>query len=102
MNPYAFRRYIIAGIFILTCIIYLSRLFYLQIINVSYKNSADNNSRRFVTQYPARGIIYDRNGKQLVYNEAAYDVMITPIQLKPFDTAVICNILQISPQFVKT
>ncbi len=102
MNPYAFRRYIIIGIFILTFLIYISRLFYLQIINVSYKNSAENNSRRFVTQYPARGIIYDRNGKQMVNNEAAYDVMITPNQLKPFDTVTICNILQITPQFVKS
>ncbi len=100
MNPYAFRRYIIAGIFILTFLIYISRLFYLQIINVSFKNSAENNSRRFVTQFPARGIIYDRNGKQMVYNQAAYDVMITPNQLQPFDTTQLCNILQITPEFV--
>ncbi len=102
MNPYAFRRYIISGIIILTFLIYLSRLFYLQIINVSFKNSADNNSRRFITQYPARGIIYDRNGKQMVYNQAAYDVMITPIQLQPFDTVQLCNILQITPQYVRS
>ncbi len=101
MNQYAFRKYIIAGIFILTFVIFISRLFYLQIINSSFKNSAENNSRRYVTQYPARGIIYDRNGKQMVYNQAAYDVMITPNQLQPFDTVQLCNILQITPQYVK-
>ena len=101
MNPYAFRKYIIAGIFILTFVVFVARLFYLQIINSSFKNSAENNSRRYVTQYPARGIIYDRNGKQMVYNQAAYDVMITPNQLQPFDTVLLCNMLQITPQFVK-
>jgi penicillin-binding protein 2 len=101
MNPYAFRRYIIGAIFGLIILVYISRLFYLQIINVSYKYSSDNNSRRYVTQYPARGIVYDRKGKMIVYNEAAYDLMVTPIQLKPFDTVEFANILQVSPKFVK-
>jgi penicillin-binding protein 2 len=101
MNPYSFRRYIIISIFGATILVYLLRLFYIQIVDSSYKNSAENNSRRYVTQYPARGIIYDRNGKMIVYNEAAYDLMVTPSELKPFDTADFCRILNITPEFVR-
>lgn len=95
MNPYAFRRYIIAAIFILTALLYILRLFYLQIIDRSYERSAENNSRRFVTQYPARGLIYDRNGKLVVYNEAAYDLMITPVELRSFDTTEFAKIVDL-------
>ncbi|MDP4209532.1 MAG: penicillin-binding protein 2 [Bacteroidota bacterium] len=101
MNPYASRRYIISAIFIATVLIYLLRLAYIQIIDLSYKYSAENNSRRYVTQYPARGVIYDRNGKMIAYNEAAYDIMVTPIQLKPFDTTEFCNLLNITPKYVR-
>lgn len=68
---------------------------FLQIISTEYKNSADNNSQRHETIYPARGLIYDRNGKLLVYNEAAYDLKIIPRQMQTFDTLELCNILDI-------
>lgn len=101
MNSFTFRKYIISAIFIIVFLIYIGRLFYLQIVDASYKYSAENNSRRYVTQYPARGLIYDRNGKQVVYNEAAYDVMVTPIQLQPFDTVEFSALLQVSPDYVR-
>jgi penicillin-binding protein 2 len=101
MNPFAFRRYIIAAIISLIALVYIIRLFYIQIINVSYKVSSDNNSQRYETQYPARGVIYDRKGELMVYNEAAYDLMVTPIQTKSFDTLELCRILNITPEYVK-
>lgn len=101
MNPYAFRRYIIAAIFALTLLVYLLRLFYLQIIDRSFERSAENNSRRFVTQYPARGLMYDRNGKLMVYNEPAYDLMITPVELKTFDTLEFAGIIELPVETVR-
>lgn len=101
MNPYAFRRYIIAAIFLLTVLLYIFRLFYLQIIDRSFERSAENNSRRFVTQYPARGLVYDRKGKLVVYNEAAYDLMITPVELKTFDTLEFAKILDLPLEIVR-
>ena len=101
MNPYAFRRYIIAAIFALTLLVYLFRLFYLQIIDRSFERSAENNSRRFVTQYPARGLMYDRNGKLMVYNEPAYDLMITPVELKTFDTLEFASIVEMPLETVR-
>jgi len=94
-NPYAERKYIIIGIFLFVGILYVGKLFYLQIINKSYTLSAQNNVLRLVTQYPARGLIYDRNGELMVYNEAAYDLMLIPRQMKEFDTLALCALLDI-------
>ena len=97
MNTFAGRKYIVAGIIILVGLIFVIRLFSLQVLDSSYKFSADSNSRRTKILYPARGLIYDRNGEILVYNEAAYDLMVNPLQLRSFDTLDFCEILNITP-----
>ncbi len=96
MNPYAGRKYLIGGIILLVGIIYVVRLFFIQVVESSYKSTAESNARRMEIQYPARGLIYDRNGEILVYNEAAYDLMITPSLLQEFDTLDFCRILAIN------
>ncbi len=101
MNPFQQRKLIIGGIFVLVFFIYIIRLFYLQVIDQSYKLSASNNVLRYITQYPARGLMYDRDGKLLVYNQAAYDLMVIPNQLKPFDTVLFCTLLNISIEQVR-
>jgi len=93
---YSNRKYVIAGLFLLISLIYIIRLFSLQVVNKSYRLSASSNVSRSVTQYPARGLIYDRNGELLVSNEAVYDLMVVPNQLQEFDTANFCAILNIS------
>jgi len=95
MNSFFERRYIIAGIFITIFIILLARLFYIQIIDDRYTQYANNNVRRQNILYPARGPILDRNGKVLVQNKPFYDIMVTPKQVKPFDTAEFCKLLGI-------
>lgn len=87
------RRLIITAIFIGVGVIFLLRLFYLQVINTSYTVSAQNNVLRYNTEYAARGVLYDRNGKLLVYNKPVYDLMITPKQVKMTDTAEFCSLL---------
>lgn len=94
-SAYSSRKFIIIGIFVITGIIYLSRLFYLQVIDDTYALSADINVLRNVTQYPARGLVYDRHGKLMVYNEAAYDLMVTPGQVKEFDTLELSTLIGI-------
>jgi len=97
------RKLLVMGIFIAVGAVYLIRLFSLQVIDKHYKQLADNNALRFVTQYPARGKVYDRNGKLLVFNEAVYDLMVIPKQamvkmrdtVNPFDTAMFCYLLDI-------
>lgn len=100
-NPYTHRKYVIISIILAIVFVYISRLFYMQIIDDSYKYSAQNNSQRRITKYPARGVIFDRYGKILVYNEPAYDLMVIPQQTKEFDTTDLCNILEIDHQILR-
>ena len=76
--------------------ILLSRLFYIQVIDDSYFLSANNNVLRKINIYPARGIIYDRNGHILVQNEPVYDLMVIPKQTKDIDTLNFCKLIGIS------
>jgi penicillin-binding protein 2 len=89
------RQYVIIGVFLLAGIIFIFRLFYIQVIDKSYSLSANNNVLRYVTQYPGRGLIYDRKGRLLVYNEAVYDLMVTPNQVKNIDTMELCRLIGI-------
>lgn len=95
MDKYEIRKFIIGAIIVMVAFIYASRLFYIQVIDRSYILSAENNSRRYVVKYPARGLIYDRNGKLIVYNEAAYDLMVIPGQVSEFDTTKLADLLGI-------
>ena len=103
-NSLSSRKLLIMGIFIAVGIVYIVKLFSLQVVDKHYKQLADNNALRFVTQYPARGKVFDRNGQLLVFNEAVYDLMVVPRQviqavrkdtLNPFDTATFCRLLEI-------
>lgn len=89
------RKNVILAIFLFVGVLFAIRLFMLQVLSNEYKLSAENNVLRYITEYPARGLIYDRNGELLVYNEAAYDLMVVPGQLKSFDTLELCELLNL-------
>ncbi|MBQ7532157.1 MAG: penicillin-binding protein 2 [Bacteroidales bacterium] len=93
---YSQRKYVIGSIFILVSVILLIKLFIIQIVDDSYKRSSDNTTLRYITQYPSRGKVYDRDGRLLIYNDAVYDLMIIPSQAKNIDTASFCKLLNIS------
>ena len=82
------KKYIISGIIIIVFIVLVVKLFYIQVIDSSYKFSANNNVLRYITQYPARGLIYDRDGELMVANQVVYDLMIVKNQVKQFDIAL--------------
>ncbi len=100
MDSFAGRKYFIIIFIVLIGLIFLIKLFVIQVADSSYKLTADNNVLRYITQYPARGLIYDRNGEVLVYNEATYDLMVIPNQLLEFDTTEFCEILNIEKEFL--
>ena len=81
--------------------ILIAKLFSIQILEDKYKLSAENNTMVYATIYPTRGIIHDRNGNILVGNKVAYDLMVTPKEVEPFDTLALCEVLDITPEFVK-
>ncbi len=96
MDSYSKRKNIILFLFFFVGIAFIIKLFSLQVINSSYKRSATRNVVREVVDFPSRGLIYDRNGELLVYNQAVYDLMATPSEIGIFDTVSLCNYLKIS------
>ena len=91
------RRYVISGIAIVVVLVYIIRLFYLQIIDQSTKDQADNNALVKQTIYPSRGLIYDRNGELLVFNQPIYEITMVMREMgKDWDTTTFCQCLQIS------
>ncbi|WP_438426521.1 penicillin-binding protein 2 [Aquimarina macrocephali] len=90
------RKLLLYLIIITTGIVFVARLFYLQIYNTSFASLSEDNAIKVIYDYPQRGAIYDRNGRLLVTNQPSYDVMVIPRELKPFDTLEFCSILNIS------
>ena len=95
MNKFDKRKYIIGSIFLLVVLIFVGRLFFLQVVDMTYKVNAERNAIRRIVNYPARGLIYDRNGNLLVHNKAAYDLYVIPNEMREFDTLEFCRIIQI-------
>lgn len=101
-DAYKKRKIVVVIIILFASFVLLTRLFIIQVATSTYRVSAENNVLRYVTQYPARGLIYDRNGKVMVYNQAAYDLMVVPAQTsKDIDTAEFCNLLGITPEYFR-
>jgi penicillin-binding protein 2 len=90
------QRLVILGIFTSVIFIFLVRLFYIQVLEDSYTISANNNVLRYMIDYPARGMVYDRNGKTLAYNQTVYDLMVIPRQVKKMDTLEFCKLIDIT------
>ena len=94
------KNKLLAGLGIVVTIL-LAKLFSIQIIHDEYKKSSENNSMVYETIYPTRGIIYDRNGDILVGNKTAYDIIVTPREVKAFDTLALAAALDVDIQFIR-
>ena len=93
------RRYVIAGVAVLIVAVYTIRLFMLQITSDDYKKSADSNAFLKKIEYPSRGVISDRNGKLLVYNQPSYDIMVVMNEVgNRLDTLELCQALNITKE----
>lgn len=90
------RRFVVGGLVLLILLVYVIRLFFLQVVEKKYKIMAQDNAFLTRTVYPARGMIYDRNGELLVYNQPAYDLVVTMREVKELDTLDLCNTLGIT------
>ena len=90
------RQIIIVLVVMLCALVFITRLFFLQVLNDSYKDNADSNAFLKKTIYPARGLIYDRNNNLVVSNQPVYDVMLIMREMVNFDTLGFCNTLNIS------
>ncbi len=95
------RKLLLLTTVVIVGLIFIVRLFYLQVYNQSTYNLYEDNAIRKVYDYPKRGYVYDRNGKLLVANQPSYDVMIIPREVEPLDTLEFCNLLKITKEDFK-
>lgn len=94
------KNKLLLGLWIVALVL-LGKLFYIQIIDKGYKEDASNNSMVYVDIYPPRGIIYDRNGEVLVGNTVCYDILVTPRDVKQFDTLALAAALDTTADFLR-
>ncbi len=95
-DKYYNRRYVISGIAVFIVLLYIIKLFIVQILDESTNSKAESNAFVHQTLYPSRGLIYDRNGELLVFNQPIYDVTMVMREMgKDFDTLAFCDILGI-------
>ena len=96
------RKLLLPGMIIVSAILIIARLFYLQIIDDTFKLKSENISIKIKYDYPERGYIYDRHGELLVANQPSYDIMVVPREIKTLDTLEFCNLLHITKEdFIK-
>jgi penicillin-binding protein 2 len=92
------RKVLLPSLIIVAALLLVIRIFYLQFIDDSFKLKSDNNAIKIKYDYPERGYIYDRNGKLLVANQASYDIMVIPRDVKNIDTLELCQLLDITKE----
>ena len=96
------RKVLLPSLIIIATALLVIRLFYLQVINDSFKLKSDNNAIKIKYDYPERGYIYDREGKLLVANQPSYDIMVIPREIKNLDTLEFCELLDVTKEdFIK-
>jgi len=95
LEVYSGRKVWVTGVFVVICLVFVLRLFQIQVVDSAYKESAQKNALRKMTQYPARGLIYDRHGELLVYNKPSYDLLFTPREAGRFDTLSVSRMLDV-------
>ncbi|TGE17007.1 penicillin-binding protein 2 [Hymenobacter elongatus] len=89
------RKYVVQALFLVVALVFGTRLFYIQVLDGSYKLAADRNTLQRIVQVPYRGLIYDRNGQLLVQNTPVYDLMVVPREVKQLDTLRFSQLLQL-------
>lgn len=96
------RKYVLIASVIFICVVFILRLFWIQVIDNSWSARAADISERKVTVFPSRGLIYDRHGELLVANTPVYDIMVVPREVKPFDTLALAALLDVPLEQVKS
>ena len=94
------RKYTIGGVVILIVLVFIIRLFTLQIMSDDYKRNADSNALLQRIKYPPRGLIYDRQGRLLVFNQPAYDITVVMKEVEKFDTLELATSLGVTKDFL--
>jgi penicillin-binding protein 2 len=96
------RKFIIVFVFSLVALVFILKLFFLQVIDTNYKLAAQSNAVHKIVDYPYRGLIYDRNGKIIVVNDPVFDLMVIPKEVKIQDSLAFCELIKIPIEELRT
>jgi penicillin-binding protein 2 len=96
------RKEIFQIVFVLIGLIFIIKLFFIQVVNNKYAALADSNSILRQVEYPFRGLIYDRNGKLIVYNTPEYDLEVIVNDIKNFDSANFCKVFKLTSEELRS
>lgn len=92
------RKDIIQVLVVLVALVFLIKLFVIQVLDSKYEKLADSNAILRQVDYPVRGLIYDRNGKLLVYNTPEYDLQVITKEIKNLDSAEFCKVFRLTAE----
>ena len=81
-------------------LIFTLRLFSLQILNPDFEKLSQNNAILTISEYPERGLIFDRNNKLIVGNEPTFDLLMVPENVDAFDTILLTKILKVEKKII--
>jgi len=87
------RKYVLIAGILFVAVVFILRLFWIQVVDDKWKAMAANMAERKVTVYPSRGLVYDRKDRLLVANTPVYDLMAVPREVKEFDTLRFCDLI---------
>lgn len=92
------RKYIIRGAVVLIAVVFIIKLFSIQVLSTDYRNKAESNIVEKEIRYPFRGLVYDRNGKLIVFNAPVYDLEVIPKEVDLTDTLAFCELFEITKE----
>jgi penicillin-binding protein 2 len=95
------RRFVLIAAVIFICVVFVLRLFWIQVVDDSWTARAADISERKITVFPSRGLVYDRKGELLVANTPVYDILVVPREVKPFDTLALAQLIGVTPLDVR-
>ena len=95
-QDFGYRKYVLGAIAMVIVLLYVARLAVLQLASDEYAGSAKSNALFNNVLYPSRGLIYDRNGQLLVYNQPTYDIMVVTNEIEDLDTLDFCHTINIT------
>ncbi|MDX9750064.1 MAG: penicillin-binding transpeptidase domain-containing protein, partial [Flavobacteriales bacterium] len=94
---YEGRKYVLIAAVLFVAVVFVLRLFHIQVVQDKWKAEATNMAERKVTVYPSRGLIYDRNERLLVANTPVYDIMVVPREVRTLDTLALAELIDVDP-----
>ncbi|NRA11486.1 MAG: hypothetical protein HRT57_05995, partial [Crocinitomicaceae bacterium] len=98
---YESRKYVIITFLFLIGVIYIMKLFYMQVIDDHWKLRAQQiaEKRREIT--PPRAVVFDRNGKKVISNHTYYNIMVCEDNIRHLNPKKLGKLIGMTPDEIR-